>query len=142
MTTTEVEDLLGRQQRGKRWTMAAFLTAGGLGVALVFLLSPGNSFDAYSIGDLCVRDCGRVAGNPLLCLRNEEGSSYCSRPCGELFPNCPEYFDCELVREDDIAIDHQGVAAESYCLRAVETPPPASATAAEPEPPKVATTSI
>lgn len=112
METTELNDFAHRQQHKKGLTLAVLAGVGCVAAVLFFLLSPGNKFDVYTFGDQCASDCGQHAGNALLCLGNADGQGYCSRPCGNSYPNCPSNFECGAWSEDKASQKHN-----LYCLK-------------------------
>jgi hypothetical protein len=90
---------------------------------LIFLISTGTSFELYSLGDTCRGDCGQQAGNALLCLGDDDGQSYCSRPCGDPFPACPSGFTCVALSEQSTAARGSEEPTD-YCVKQSREPVP------------------
>lgn len=116
MASAEGKVFSDQQRRSKRLTLAVLIGAGCAIVALLFLLSPGNTFDVYTFGAPCVTDCGQQAGNALLCLEAEPGKAYCSRRCGETFPACPAGYVCQALDPGAAAAPSSKVTG-NFCIR-------------------------
>ena len=94
MAGQEINELNTTQSK-KRMMMIGIVVAVVVVVGLGYvLMRDPNKLQEFSIGSECAGDCGVYRHQGWICLKDQK---YCTRPCGENHPECPEGFRCSDV---------------------------------------------